>query len=348
MKKKQFNNTALSAFFTNTGMMIKAGISVEETMLLLAEDPDYGNERTRDCLRQIQREIQAGQTFAAAMETTEMFPAYAVSMVRSAENTGKLEEICYHLGDYYQKEQEVSLSLLAAVRYPIVLLALIAAILIAMILFVFPAFRNVYSNLAGSLAASSFYYMNAAIWICEILLGLILLLLLLLLCGLFFWKQGKKDMVRKALRWWKPFFSVVEGFDLYRFTFSFHLYYSGGNLEEDAFRKAMDAAETEGLRKKLKACLLLMEQGSSFSQAAFRNKLYDPVSSRMLIPAERSGNLDAVLVRIADLLKEKNQERMDRIAGLVEPVLTGLLLISAGIMMVALMVPLIGIMNSIG
>ena len=91
-----------------------------------------------------------------------------------------------------------------------------------------------------------------------------------------------------------------------------------------------------------------MQEGKSFSQAAYSQSLYDSISNRLLIPAERSGNLDAVLKNVTDGLKEKNAEQISRIANTIEPVLTGLLLISVGLMLIALMIPLIGIMNSIG
>jgi type IV pilus assembly protein PilC len=91
-----------------------------------------------------------------------------------------------------------------------------------------------------------------------------------------------------------------------------------------------------------------MDAGDSFSQAAFEEKLYDPISNRMLIPAERSGMLDSILVKILDGLKEKNEKYISRIANTIEPLLTGFLMITIGLMLISLMVPLIGMMNSIG
>ena len=68
----------------------------------------------------------------------------------------------------------------------------------------------------------------------------------------------------------------------------------------------------------------------------------------MLIPAERSGMLDQVLKKILGNLRENNEKYIGRIANTVEPMLTGFLMITIGLMLISLMVPLIGIMNSIG
>ena len=86
----------------------------------------------------------------------------------------------------------------------------------------------------------------------------------------------------------------------------------------------------------------------SFSQTAYEEKLYDPINNRMLIPAERSGMLDSILQKILRSLRENNEAYVSRIANTIEPLLTGLLMIFIGLMLISLMIPLIGIMNSIG
>ena len=91
-----------------------------------------------------------------------------------------------------------------------------------------------------------------------------------------------------------------------------------------------------------------MDEGLTFSQAAYEEQLYDPVNNRMLIPAERSGMLDTILRKVLGNLEENNDAYLSHIANTVEPLLTGLLMVFIGIMLISLMLPLIGIMNSIG
>ena len=91
-----------------------------------------------------------------------------------------------------------------------------------------------------------------------------------------------------------------------------------------------------------------MDSGLSFSQTAYEEKLYDQTNNRMLIPAERSGMLDTIMQKILTNLGDSIDKHISTIANTVEPLLTGLLMIFIGIMLISLMVPLIGIMNSIG
>ena len=119
-------------------------------------------------------------------------------------------------------------------------------------------------------------------------------------------------------------------------------------MHDEALKKSLPIIEEGELRAKLEQCVSATESGSSFAQAACDVKLYDSINNRMLIPAERSGMLDSVLKKILEDLKDKNDQNISRISNTIEPLLTGFLMIAIGLMLISLMVPLIGIMNSMG
>ncbi|MBO5521265.1 MAG: type II secretion system F family protein, partial [Eubacterium sp.] len=265
-----------------------------------------------------------------------------------AEYTGRLENTLFHLSEYYRSEESMRKTLISAVRYPIILLCLVIAVLIVMLKLVFPAFYGVYNNLTGSLSSSSFRYIDASFVICRILLIVMIVAVVVLLIGVLLWRGGKKDVVQKALTRIPVFAQLFENLDLYRFTSCFDMFISSGEMQDEALKKSLPVVETAALKEKLECCIAKMEQGMSFSQTAYEEKLYDPINNRMLIPAERSGMLDSILQKILRSLRENNEAYVSRIANTIEPLLTGLLMIFIGLMLISLMIPLIGIMNSIG
>jgi type IV pilus assembly protein PilC len=97
--------------------------------------------------------------------------------------------------------------------------------------------------------------------------------------------------------------------------------------------------------------MLFSLQGSrkhSFSKAAYDAALFEPVYGRMLLAGERSGGLENVLRRITDHLRENTISQVDRLVGIVDPLLSGILMVTVGLTLLSVMLPLIGIMNSIG
>jgi len=341
------NANEMGSFFENMGMMIKAGITPSEAVgLLLEESKESGHPHT--AYESMSQNMSMGSSLANAMKDSNAFPQYAVDMVDASEYTGKLEGTLFHLSDYYRTEHSMKNTFVSAVRYPIILLFMVIAVLIAMLAIVFPAFYGVYNNLTGSLAASSLNYINISFTLCKVLMVIMIILVILLLIGVFMWRGGKAATVRNFLSKISTFRQLFDNLDLYRFTSCFDMFISSGEMQDEAVAKSLPVAETEGLKSKLNRCIEKMQTGLSFSQAASEEKLYDPINNRMLIPAERSGMLDSILQKILTNLKDNNEAYVARIANTVEPFLTGFLMITLGLMLISLMVPLIGIMSSIG
>ena len=341
------NANEMGSFFENMGMMIKAGITPSEAVGLLKEESEDAGKSNAD-YEAMALKMSEGSSLEDAMKSSQAFPDYAVDMVGASEYTGKLEGTLFHLSDYYRTEHSMRNTFVSAVRYPIILLFMVIAVLIAMLAIVFPAFYGVYNNLTGNLAASSLNYINISFTLCKVLMVIMIILVILLLIGVFMWRGGKSATVRNALSKISTFRQLFDNLDLYRFTSCFDMFISSGEMQDEAIAKSLAVAETDGLKKKLNNCIEKMRAGLSFSQAASEEKLYDPINNRMLIPAERSGMLDSILRKILTNLKDNNEAYVARIANTVEPLLTGFLMITLGLMLISLMVPLIGIMNSIG
>ena len=341
------NANEMGSFFENMGMMIKAGITPSEAVGLLKEESEDAGKSNAD-YEAMALKMSEGSSLEDAMKSSQAFPDYAVDMVGASEYTGKLEGTLFHLSDYYRTEHSMRNTFVSAVRYPIILLFMVIAVLIAMLAIVFPAFYGVYNNLTGNLAASSLNYINISFTLCKVLMVIMIILVILLLIGVFMWRGGKSATVRGVLSKISTFRQLFDNLDLYRFTSCFDMFISSGEMQDEAIAKSLAVAETDGLKKKLNNCIEKMRAGLSFSQAASEEKLYDPINNRMLIPAERSGMLDSILQKILTNLKDNNEAYVARIANTVEPLLTGFLMITLGLMLISLMVPLIGIMNSIG
>ena len=346
--KRKLSYAEMGSFFENMGMMVRSGITASEAADLLKEDSGGDDRELSAVFGSMSERMSEGSSFEDAMKETGAFPSYAVDMIGASEYTGKLEDTLFHLSDYYRTEEQMKNTFISAVRYPVILLLMVIAVLAVMLFMVFPAFYGVYDNLTGSLSASSFNYINISFTLCRIMLIVMIVLVVIILIGVIMWKTGHSDKVKAILSKIGLFRDLFDNLDLYRFTSCFDMFISGGEMQDEALKKSISIVEGKALREKLERCIALMDEGQSFSQACNAEKLYDPVNNRMLIPAERSGMLDSVLKKILGNLKENNDKYIGRIANTVEPLLTGFLMISIGLMLISLMIPLIGIMNSIG
>ena len=341
-KAKQLDHLGISAFAESMAMMLQSGVPIDEALLLMRPNDSQG--LLSKGLSQMAKEVSEGTSFHDAMQHTGIFPEYALEMVQAGERTGSLENVMRHLSDYYQNEKETADKLRSAVIYPLSMIGLIIAVLIIMLTMVLPVFSRVYENLA----ASSLHYIRFAYVLCRVLLFVMVLLVVIAGTGLILWKSGKRGPVEKVLRLFPSCASILDDMGKFRFTSAFGIYLSSGEMQDNALLDSMKLTDCAPVEEKLKNCAKIMEEGHSFSYAANREELYEPIYGRMLVPAERSGNMEGILNRLTSLLKADISTNVTGLVNTVEPLLSGILMISIGLVLVSLMLPLIGMMSSIG
>ena len=345
---KQLDHMGVSAFCESMGMMIRSGIQVDEAVDLL----QHGRTKTGGILESglavIKEHVDNGEGLAAAMKANGIFPDYALQMVEAGETSGKLEGILFRLARYYADQKTVSEKLKNAVTYPAVMILLIIVLLAVMIRMVLPSFSAVYERLTGSLAASSYGYVRWAYVFCWIALIALIIIAAALLIGYRMWKGGKRESVEALLRKSPVCASILENMAMFRFTSALATFIASGDMQDEAVEKSIPMADYGPVEEKLKRVASGMLEGHSIAQAAYDEELFEPTYGRMLLAGERSGNLETVLERLTDLLEENCSNEVDRLVDFVDPLLSGILMVTVGLSLLSVMLPLIGMMNSVG
>ena len=348
MSKKTLDPLGVSAFCESMAMMVQSGIQTDEALSLLQSSHDSPSGPMETALRDMKLTVDEGQSLSAAMEKSGVFPGYAVKMIRVGEDSGHLENILFRLARYYSDQKTVADKLRNAVIYPAAMLILIIAVLTVMLTTVLPTFRQVYEAMSGSLAASSYRYIGGANVLCWIALGAMVLLALALLAGLLLWKTGRRGAVEAVLNRIPITARILESMGMFRFTGALSTFLASGKLQDEAVLDSIPMTECAPVEEKLKKVVRSMEEGHGISQAAYDADLFEPLYGRMLLAGERSGNLESVLERLTGHLGQNCSDLVDRLVSVVDPVLSGVLMVTVGLSLLSVMLPLIGMMSSVG
>ena len=177
---------------------------------------------------------------------------------------------------------------------------------------------------------------------------LMIIIAVMLAGGLILWNNGKRDVVEGFLQKIPSCAAILENLGLYRFTSALETYLASGEMQDEAIRNSITMTNNKPVEARLAKCVSEMNEGHSFAQAAYNAELYEPIYGRMLLPGERSGNLEGVLQRLTKLLETNCSNQVTDLVNTVEPMLSGILMISVALSLLSVMLPLIGIMNSIG
>ena len=344
MAEKQLESSAVSAFCTSVATMLAAGVQTDEAVHMLSENREQSPfKRVCDT---VYAKLAEGMDLAESMEATGAFPAYAVEMVRVGERSGRTERVLRSLGRYYESERRSFAKLQSSVGYPAALLCIMSIILLFTVIVILPIF-----DMSGSLTSGSFSMVGASMIIGYVALAIVLVATVCaVIISVLTHSESGRARVTSLMRKFPATSQAMYQLALSRFTNALAAFVASGVQEEQALRQAMATVDHPELAAKLDktlASMIDLDNPRSLGQAIVENEVFEPAYGRMLLMGTRSGSSDEVLAHLSDIFFEDANAQIDSAVDSVEPSLAAFLTVAVGATLIAVMLPLIGIMGSI-
>ena len=350
MAKPRLDSAGISLFCESVAMMLAAGIQTDEAVGMLSED--IGDVALQSTCASAYRSLNEGKSLAQAMQESGSFPRYAVDMVRVGENAGRTEEVLRSLGVYYDEEDRLFAKIRSSVGYPAALLCVMSIILAFTVIVILPVFEDVYVSMAGSLTNGASGAVGLSVAIGWVALGITLVCTLVALAGVI---ACRSEVGRMAVMSMFEKFPATKGameqLAVSRFASALAAYTASGVNTDTAMKEALEVVEHQGLKAKGQAAYALMidsAQPRSLAQAITEAQVFEQIHARMLTIGTRSGSLDAALDRLSANFFDDAILQIDAAIDNIEPALAAFLTIAVGATLISVMMPLIGIMGSIG
>jgi type IV pilus assembly protein PilC len=263
-----------------------------------------------------------------------------------------MDGVLHDLDLYYDEEDRVFDKIRASVRYPSALLCIMTVVLAFMVGGILPVFVDAYQNMSGSLTTGSFGSVQLSILIGWIALFItlvctIVVLVASLACG----STSGRERLMHTLEHLSFSKDAMYQLALSRFTMALATNVSSSVDDEDALQRAIDIVDHDALREKLDRAhgmMVNMESPRSLTQALDECDVFEPLYARMLRIGAHTGDLDAVLERLSGVFFDDASEKLDQIIDKIEPFLAAFLTVAVAASLVSVMLPLIGIMRTIG
>lgn len=350
MAEKQLESSALSAFCGSMATMMAAGIQSEEAALMLSENRE--RSRFQEVCRFVYERLIEGQSLSQAMKGSGGFPDYTVNMVATGEQSGHLEPALRNLEVYYSEEDRVFNKLRSSVGYPAALLCIMTGILAFTVIVILPVFSGVYRNIAGSMQSGLFAStaVSNAIGIVALIVTAICAILALVLSLSTRSETGRTRAIRMFEKI-GPTRKAMYQLALSRFTAALATFVSSGITSEDAMHRAIETVEHEELKAKLQGVyksMVDLDNPRSLTQAISEHQVFDPLYVRMLNVGSQAGSVDQILSQLSETFFDDAIVQIDAELDRIEPLMAAFLTIAVGATLVAVMLPLVGIMTALG
>ena len=342
MKKKNkqmLGNMELSAFCDQLSMIVSAGLSLYEGISILQEDAS--DEETGKILAGISDSLSQGQSFHQALEASGAFPKYVLDMTEIGESSGKLEDVFKSLSQYYKREESIQGSIRNAVTYPITMIIMMLAGIVVLIVKVLPVFHQIYASLGSDLTGFAGRLMSISNSLNRYMFVFIIVLAVLALAIVIVYHSAYGVRIRKKSKY-------AMGVAASRFANCMALALSSGLDSDQGMEFAGQLVDNPYMAARIEKCRELTASGKGFAEAVLEADIFDKIYVSMLTISFRTGLLDETMQKISEKYEEAVDKQISRFISVLEPTLVIILSVIVGLILISFLLPLIGIMSSIG
>jgi type IV pilus assembly protein PilC len=337
----------LAVFSRQFATMINSGLSLLRALNILAEQTE--NAKLAATIADVRTDVEQGTSLSAALtKHPKVFKRLYVAMIRAGEIGGVLDSVLLRLAENLEKEVALKQKIKSAMTYPTVVFCLVILILVGMLIFVVPTFKNLYKDLGGDLPlptrvliglsdnAKKFWYIVAGLAIGGAV-------------GIKRWVgtdagRGKWD----ALKLKAPIFGVlVHKSALSRFSRTLSVLMRSGVPILQSLDIVKETVSNSVMSHAVSDVSASVKEGESIARPLERHEVFPPMVVQMISVGEETGALDTMLGKVADFYDQEVEATVDALTSLIEPVLIAVMGVVVGGMVVALYMPMFNIIKLI-
>jgi len=327
--------------------MINAGLPLVQSLDILAKQSD--NKILQSTLQDVLYDVESGNTLADAMrEHTKVFTSLYVNMVAAGETGGILDTILLRLSVFLEKAEALSRKVKGAMIYPAVISFVALGAIVVLLLFVIPTFQQMFASfdqalplptrvviMASDLLQGYWWAMGGAVagtvWLFKRWIAT---------------SSGRLTFDRILLR--LPVFgNLARKTSVARFTRTLGTLLSSGVTILDGLEITARTSGNRVIHDAIMASRSSIAGGESISEPLKNSGVFPPMVTQMINVGEETGDLDGMLTKIADFYDDEVDTAVESLLKAMEPLMIVILGTVVGGMIVAMYLPIFGIINTI-
>ncbi|MCY2930572.1 MAG: type II secretion system F family protein [Planctomycetota bacterium] len=339
----------LTQFTRQLCTLIDAGLPIVRSLSILEQQQKPGPLRM--AIRMVKEDVEAGTTLSEAMERCpKVFDTLYTSMVRAGELGGVLDVILQRLADFMEKAEALRRKVVSAMIYPMAVITFAILIVTGLLKFVVPKFVEVFSNMHAEMPGPTLFLMALSRWIEDAYGWVVVLGTPFAIWGgiklLNRTKGGKMFIDTMKLR--IPIVGqIVAKGTVSRFARTLGTLLEAGVPILEAIHITRNTCGNAVYAGAMEKVYEGIREGENFADPLRRSKVVDPMVINMIDVGEETGELDKMLVKVADTYDDEVQTLVSSMTALMEPVMVIVLGGIVGFIVVALFLPMVYLLKNL-
>ncbi|MFM7069483.1 MAG: type II secretion system F family protein [Actinomycetes bacterium] len=334
-------------FCRQMSTFVRSGVPITEAIETIRRDTK--NKRFNAVLADINERVAAGYTLAEGVSrNAEVFPAYFVAMLSSAELTGKVDEAFSQLYLYIRRDIELRRAVRKALIYPTILLTVALGVTLLITIFVIPRFADFFKSFGATLPLPTRMLMAVADFVgspAGVITGIVAVALFVV-AVVYFGGPGRKALHGFLLR--APAIGTVMTYAATeRFTRVLAVLLEAGVPLPEALPNAIDCSNNLVFKERLTAATEAVLAGNGFAEPVAQTELFPTTVVQMIRVGERTGALTEQLDNVATFFETELDYAVEKMTTWFEPIVILFIGLVVGFVALAMVSAMYGIYNQV-
>ncbi len=346
----------LAVFSRQFATLVASGMPMLRTLHTLEEQTQ--DDKIKEAVAGVRADVEAGSTLEQAMERhPDVFDRLYRAMVRSGEESGRLEESLDRVAYQVEKADALRRQVKSAMMYPLLVFGFATLALVAIVAFVIPVFAGIFEELAeehpeegASLPLPTQMCVTAS----DAITGywfIIIPALVGLTVGFFQWKKtdrGKAMWDRFKLRIPFQIGDVIQKIALARWSRTFSGSVSAGVPMLQSIKLTGETAGNAVIEESMEDLYAAAKRGGSLAAPIQRNPIFPPMVGHMVAVGEETGQLENMLGKVADFYETEVDAKIKALTSLIEPLMIVFVGGMVGFIVISMYLPIFSLYDKIG
>ena len=348
-RKKRITQEDITVFTRQLATMMKAGLPLMQAFEIVARG--HSNPSMTQMLMQVRADVEQGSALGKSFSKyPKYFDRFYCNLVSAGETGGVLEGLLDKLAVYKEKTQAIKKKVKTALTYPIAIMVVAVALIFVMMMFVLPAFGEVYSSTGAELPGLTQIVMSMSKFFVKY--GW-MMIVAIILAGFGLYKlhqkspafQKRVDSIMLRLPIFGP---IVRKATIARWSRTTATLFAAGVPLVEVLDSVAGAAGNILYEEATKDIQAKVTQGLSLTSSMQSTEMFPNMIIQMAAIGEESGSLDDMLNKAAEFYEEEVDNSVSQLSSLMEPVIMVVLGSTIGVLLVAMYLPLFNLGNVVG
>ncbi len=340
--KKKVKSRDLSVFCKQFKSILHAGISIIQALEMMSTQTN--NKTLQEALKNVKDNVQKGETLSGAMKKEgKVFPNIFINMMEAGEASGSLEIALDRMATHFDKDSKLKGMVKKAMMYPIVLLCVTVIIVVIMLVVVLPGFEDTFTNMGGELPA----YTQMVMGLSDSLVDTWYIWLAVIVAVVIGYKayassESGSRIVAKIKLKIPVFGALATKTECARFARTLSTLLAAGMPLIEAIEITGRTLDNVLYKDALVEAVKQVQRGMPLSAPLKASGLFPPMVLHMLAIGEESGDVESMLLNVAEYYDEEVEITTQQATSLMEPLIIVIMAVVVVAVIAAIYAPILG------